>query len=100
MTKTDTVASWQANTKQEQASQWVTGLDEQLKAATHVRDVPWQPEQGRLQTSLTPNSFWLIYSFPTTGKLAIRTCFDPQTIQSIKVYKKPNQLSNTILKGH
>ncbi|GAB4054347.1 hypothetical protein [Spirosoma litoris] len=84
MAATDKADYWQPLTKPEQASQWVVGLQDHFKQATDVQDVPWQFGRGQLQTSLTPNSFWIIYSFGTAGKLAIRTCFDPQTIQSVK----------------
>ncbi|GAB4024127.1 hypothetical protein [Spirosoma koreense] len=99
MKNIDVAASWQTVTQQEQASQWVTGLGEQLKAATHVQPIPWQPEQGHLQTCLTPNSFWIVYSFASAGKLAIRTCFDPQTIQSVKVLKKSKTAVEYHLEG-
>ncbi|UHG94240.1 hypothetical protein [Spirosoma oryzicola] len=84
----ETAPYWQPFVKAEQVSQWVVGLDHQLKQATDYQDVPWSLEQGQLQTCSTPNSFWLIYEVESAGKLAIRTCFDPQTIRSVKLNKK------------
>lgn len=88
MAATDTTVLWQDVTKPERASQWVVGLQDHFKQATDVQDVPWQFGRGQLQSSLTPNSFWIVYTFATVGKLTIRTCFDPQTIQSVKLSKK------------
>ncbi|UFH52181.1 hypothetical protein [Spirosoma sp. KNUC1025] len=76
---------WQSFTKTDETSQWVAGLDEQLKHATHRAKFPLQPEKGHLTICLTDTSFWLIYSFEREGCLAIRTCFDPQSIKSYKV---------------
>lgn len=88
MGTTTTTVPWQPFTRAEQISQWVSGLQNHLKQATNVQEIPWQFDRGQLQTCLTPNSFWIIYSFATAGKLAIRTCFDPQTIQAVKLHKK------------
>lgn len=85
---TDQIDYWQPFTKAEQTSQWGSGLGEQLKQATNGQPMFWQFDQGKLQTCLTPISFWVIYTFPEGGKLAIRTCFDPQTIQSVRLHKK------------
>lgn len=76
---------WQPFTKADEISQWVAGLDDQLNQATHRTDAPIQLEKGHLQVCLTANSFWLLYTFDTAGRLAIRTCFDPQTIKSYKI---------------
>jgi hypothetical protein len=88
MATTDIMDYWQPVTKAERMSQWVSGLEDHLKYATDVNEVPWQFGRGKLQTCLTPNSFWIIYTFATGGKLAIRTCFDPQTIHAVKLHKK------------
>lgn len=83
MKPSKTLAEQQAILRGQQTTQWVAGLDNQLKQATDVVDMPIQFNRGRLETALTANSFWIIYSFETAGKLAIRTCFDPQTIQGV-----------------
>jgi len=80
-------AYWQPFVKADQVSQWVSGLDEQLKQATSVRTIPLTSAQGQLATCLTPNSFWIIYTVASGGKIAIRTCFDPQTIHSVTAHK-------------
>lgn len=80
-------AYWQPFVKADQVSQWVSGLDEQLKQATSVRTIPLTSAQGQLETCLTPNSFWIIYTVASGGKIAIRTCFDPQTIHSVTAHK-------------
>ncbi len=76
---------WQPFSQTEETSQWVAGLNEQLKQATHRADAPVQLEQGHLAVCLTTNSFWLLYTVGKSGKLAIRTCFDPQMIKGFKV---------------
>lgn len=96
---TDQVNYWQPFTKAEKASQWVVGLQDHLKEATDLQDMPWQFDRGRLQTCLTPNSFWIIYTFDTVGKLAIRTCFDPQTIQSVQLHKRTNTSAEYRIEG-
>ncbi|WP_018621794.1 hypothetical protein [Spirosoma luteum] len=99
MASTHTIDYWQPFTKAEQTSQWVSGLQDHLKQATNVQDVPWQFGRGQLQTSLTPNSFWIMYTFATAGKLAIRTCFDPQTIHSVKLHKKTETTADYHIDG-
>ncbi|GAB4030054.1 hypothetical protein [Spirosoma jeollabukense] len=99
MATTETIAYWQPFTKAEQTSQWVSGLEDHLKQATNVQDVPWQFDRGQLRTSLTANSFWITYSFSTAGKLAIRTCFDPQTIHSVKLRKKTETMAEYQIDG-
>ncbi|WP_080057230.1 hypothetical protein [Spirosoma aerolatum] len=84
MAKADELSYWQPFTKAGQTSQWVSGLKDHLNQATQLEDSPWQFDRGSLQTCLTPSSFWIVYSFATAGKLAIRTCFDPQTIHAVK----------------
>lgn len=84
MAKSDELIYWQPFTKAGQTSQWVSGLKDHLNQATQLDDGPWQFERGSLQICLTPNSFWIVYHFATAGKLAIRACFDPQTVQSVK----------------
>ena len=76
---------WQAYTKTEDTSQWVTGLDDLLNNATNRADVPLSLQHGKLQVCQTANSFWLLYSFNTAGHVAIRTCFDPQAIRRYTV---------------
>ncbi|QDK77165.1 hypothetical protein EXU85_00570 [Spirosoma sp. KCTC 42546] len=78
---------WQPFTKTEETSQWVTGINDQLKQATHRADAHVQLETGHLAICLTTNSFWLLYTIGKLGQLAIRTCFDPQMIKGYKVGK-------------
>ena len=78
---------WQPFTKTEETSQWVSGLDDQLKHATHRTKLPLQLKKGHLSVCLTDTSFWLVYSFHKAGHLAIRTCFDPQSIKSYALGK-------------
>ncbi|MEZ0542834.1 hypothetical protein [Fibrella arboris] len=78
---------WQPFTKLADTSQWVAGLDTQLTQATDRTDVPLAT-QGTLQVCLTANSFWLLHQAMPSGWLAIRTCFDPQTLQGYKVRKQ------------
>ncbi|WP_420151569.1 hypothetical protein [Spirosoma sp.] len=99
MATSDTTVPWQAVTKSEQSSQWVVGLQDHFKQATDEQDIPWQFDQGTLQACLTPNSFWIIYTFGAGGKLAIRTCFDPQTIQSVKLSKKTDHSAEYRIDG-
>lgn len=88
MTPTKTSTYWQPITHTEQVSQWVTGLSDQLKQVADLADLPLQLGTGKLQTCLTANSFWILYSFGTGGKLAIRTCFDPQAIERVSLRRK------------
>lgn len=96
MASTETSPYWQPITQTEEVSQWVTGLSSQLNQAEEWTDLPLQLSQGQLQTCLTTNSFWLIYRFGARGKLAIRTCFDPQEIGRVSLDKK----SKTTLDYH
>ncbi|RRB09317.1 hypothetical protein [Larkinella rosea] len=79
---------WQASTQLKETSQWVTGLDAQLKQTRARAEAPLQLSHGTLQTDQTTNSFWLIYQFESGGKLAIRTCYDPQFIDKPRVVRK------------
>ncbi|MFC5408331.1 hypothetical protein ACFPMF_03365 [Larkinella bovis] len=79
---------WQDSTQLKEISQWVTGLDEQLKQTTERAEAPLQLSHGTLQSNRTANSFWLIYQFDTGCKLAIRTCFDPQFIEKVWLVRK------------
>lgn len=88
MASTETSPYWQPITQTEEVSQWVTGLSSQLKEAEELTELPLQLSQGKLQTCLTINSFWLIYRFDAGGKVAIRTCFDPQAIERVSLHKK------------
>lgn len=99
MLSIDTATFGQSFIKTEKMSQWVSGLDDQLRHASDVHELPCQLGQGRLLTALTTNSFWLIYTFPTTGKLAIRTCFDPQTIHAVRLHKKTKTSADYHLLG-
>ncbi|MBD2702464.1 hypothetical protein IC229_17580 [Spirosoma sp. BT702] len=76
---------WQPFTKTEKTSQWVAGLDEQLKHTKNRSKLPMQLEKGELSVCLTDTSFWLVYSFHKAGHLAVRTCFDPQSIKGYTV---------------
>lgn len=96
MAATETSPYWQPVTQTQEVSQWVTGLSSQLKQAEERTDLPLQLSQGNLQTCLTTNSFWIIYRFNTGGRLAIRTCFDPQGIERVSLHKK----SKTALEYH
>lgn len=78
---------WQAFVKTEETSQWVVGLEEQLKHATACTALPWQPDKGHLSVCLTDTSLWLMYSFGKLGHLAIRTCYDPQSIKGYSVVR-------------
>lgn len=78
---------WQAFTQTGETSQWVGGLGDQLRQATHRSRVPLEDGRGRLHGCLTANSFWLIYQLGPAGQLAIRTCFDPQAIRGYEVKK-------------
>ncbi|AUD00437.1 hypothetical protein [Spirosoma pollinicola] len=90
---------WQSFTKTDETSQWVAGLDEQLKHATHRTKLPLQLKKGQLTVCLTDTSFWLIYSFDTAGHLAIRTCFDPQSIKGYTVGKSTKNKVNYQVEG-
>ncbi|GAB3939751.1 hypothetical protein GCM10028805_00630 [Spirosoma harenae] len=90
---------WQPFIKAGQTSQWVSGLKEHLKQASHVHDVSWQLDRGKLQTCLTPNSFWIVYTFATGGKLAIRTCFDPQTVHGVTLHKQTDTSAEYQING-
>lgn len=79
---------WQPLTKTEETSQWVAGLNDQLKQANHGADAQVQFQHGHLAICLTTNSFWLVYSFGKAGKIAIRTCFDPQLIKGYRVRRR------------
>lgn len=96
MASTETSPYWQPITQTQEVSQWVTGLSSQFKQAEERTDLPLQLSQGNLQTCLTTNSFWLIYRFGAGGRLAIRTCFDPQSIERVSLHKK----SKTALEYH
>ncbi|MGV3558394.1 hypothetical protein [Larkinella arboricola] len=75
---------WQPFTRTQNTSQWVTGLDEQFKNATHRDTLPFAFQTGSVEVCLTTNSLWLITEWGGAGKLAIRTCFDPQLIQKVE----------------
>jgi hypothetical protein len=90
---------WQSFTKTEETSQWVRGLDDQLKNATDRADAPLQLQHGHLEICCTANSFWLIYQFETAGRLAIRTCFDPQLIRGFKAVKKSKTGADYVVEG-
>ena len=90
---------WQPFTKTEETSQWVTGLDDQLKQATHWANAGVQLEWGHLDICLTANSFWLLYSFGKSGKLAIRTCFDPQMIRGFTVGRTSKTRVEYLIEG-
>ena len=90
---------WQSATKTEETSQWVTGLDEQLKQATHRAAAKVQLEQGQLEVCLTTNSFWLLFSAGKSGKLAIRTCFDPQMIRSFRAGRTSKTKVEYVVEG-
>ncbi|MFD1139799.1 hypothetical protein ACFQ4C_01705 [Larkinella insperata] len=75
---------WQPFTKTHETSQWVMGLDEQFKQAAHRETLDLPMEAGTLEICLTANSLWLISEWGGAGKLAIRTCFDPQLVQKFK----------------
>ena len=90
---------WQPSTKTEETSQWVAGLNDQLKQATHRAAAKVQLEQGHLEVCLTTNSFWLLYSIGQSGKLAIRTCFDPQMIRSFRVGKTSKTKVEYLVEG-
>jgi len=74
-------------------------MGEQLAQATDVSDVPITLDRGRLWTALTANSFWLVYEFPTSGKLAIRTCFDPQLINTVTLHRKTKTVAEYHVNG-
>ncbi|WP_461094197.1 hypothetical protein [Spirosoma gilvum] len=99
MATTDEFIYWQPFTKVDQPSQWVSGLEDHLRQATHLRDIPWQFGRGKLESCLTPNSFWVTYTFAGGGKLALRTCFDPQTIHSVKLQKHSNKKAEYHIDG-
>ncbi|QHV95335.1 hypothetical protein [Spirosoma endbachense] len=90
---------WQPFTETEETSQWVRGLNEQLKQATHRADARVQLEQGYLGVCLTTNSFWLLYNFGKSGKLAIRTCFDPQLIKGFRVGRNSKTKVDYLVEG-
>lgn len=90
---------WQESTKSEDISQWVTGLAEQLKHAADRADAPLRFQNGPLQIARTANSFWLLYQFATGGRLAIRTCFDPQFITEYKLLRKTKTTAEYQLQG-
>jgi len=80
-------AYWQPFTKTEHTSQWVAGLDDQFRRTAEIAELPLPAQRGQFKTALTANSFWIIYESARAGKLAVRTCFDPQTIHGIKPRK-------------
>ncbi|GAB3928520.1 hypothetical protein [Larkinella terrae] len=79
---------WQASTELKETSQWVKGLDEQLKQSKERANAPLKLSPGKLQTARTTNSFWFIYQFDSGCQLAIRTCYDPQFIEKPRVVRK------------
>ncbi|GAB3807560.1 hypothetical protein GCM10028819_44670 [Spirosoma humi] len=83
MTTTNTTEPWQPLTTPGPASQWITGLDEQLTNAQPRADLSLPVGRGGWQTALTANSFWLLGLFGEGCNLAIRTCFDPQGLQTV-----------------
>ncbi len=90
---------WQRATKTEETSQWVTGLDDQLAQATHRAAAAVQLAQGHLDVCQTTNSFWLLYSVGQSGKLAIRTCFDPQLIRRFRVGRTSKTKVEYVVEG-
>jgi len=90
---------WQPFTQTEETSQWVTGLDTQLRQATDRADVPLPAWRGQLQSCLTANSFWFLYSPGQMGGLAIRTCFDPQTIHGYRIGRQSDSQVEYLIEG-
>lgn len=90
---------WQPFTQTEDTSQWVAGLDSQLKQAEQMADVPLSAHKGRLRCCLTPNSFWLLYTLGDSGQVAIRTCYDPQTIHRYRLGKKTETSVEYLIDG-
>ena len=80
-------------------SQWVAGLVDQLKQATDRQDVPWQQSQIRLQTARTANSFWVLFELGEGATLALRTCYDPQTLQAVKLSKTTDTSVDYVITG-
>lgn len=89
---------WQPFTQTEETSQWVAGLDSQLKQVEQEA-VPLAMRGGRLRCCLTANSFWLLYAFGSSGQLAVRTCYDPQTLQRYRVGKKTKTSVEYLIDG-
>ncbi|MGA0557936.1 hypothetical protein ACO2Q8_14860 [Larkinella sp. VNQ87] len=75
---------WQPFTESNDSSQWVAGLDEQLKHLSLRTKLPFELPGGVPELGLTANSFWLIGPLGGSARLAIRTCFDPQGLKSCK----------------
>lgn len=90
---------WQTFTKTEETSQWVNGLGQQLNQSTRWDAVPLPFEPGTLKIGLTANSLWLIGEWGKAGKLAIRTCFDPQGIQGYKHLRATDTLVEYRVQG-
>ncbi|GAB3547886.1 hypothetical protein [Spirosoma fluminis] len=63
-------------------SQWTLGVEEELKQPEKRNPAPLSISIGKLETCLDATSFWVIFSFPKGGKLALRTCFDPGRLTS------------------
>jgi hypothetical protein len=90
---------WQPFTKMKETSQWVSGLGEQLRQAGRWAAVPITSEPGSLKIGLTTNSLWLMAEWGKAGKLAIRTCFDPQGIQDYKQLRATDTLVEYRVQG-
>ncbi|CAN5366698.1 hypothetical protein BH09BAC4_BH09BAC4_04960 [soil metagenome] len=99
MLTVDAIPSGQRSTQAGPNSQWVAGLSDQFKQAVDRQDVPWKQTQGRLQTARTANSFWVFYELGGGAKIALRTCYDPQTIQQVKQAKKTATSAEYLIKG-
>ena len=99
MLSIDAMPSGQRSSQAGPSSQWVTGLASQLKEVTDRQDVPWQLMQGRLQTARTANSFWIVYELDGGTKLALRACYDPQTLLAVKQAKKTTTSVEYTIKG-
>ncbi|QJW88292.1 hypothetical protein HNV11_02320 [Spirosoma taeanense] len=84
-------SSSQSRSRKQAASQWTVGIEEALSPSRNRKPANLQPLFGQLETCLDATSFWLIFSFPKGGKVAIRTCFDPQTLKKCQ----PGNQSNT-----
>ncbi|WP_460635891.1 hypothetical protein [Larkinella harenae] len=97
--KSNYPTDWQASTESADISQWVMGLADQLKHAVDLDEAPLQLQDGRLQTGRTTNSFWLFYQFDTGGRLAIRTCFDPQQLLGYKLVRKSKTVAEYQIQG-
>ncbi|RIV27471.1 hypothetical protein DYU11_03960 [Fibrisoma montanum] len=61
-------------------SQWASGLKNSLGQNRNRTVAALQFSTGLLEICLDTTSFWIIYSFPTGGKVAIRACYDPQAL--------------------